>query len=685
MAESRTDDLNDLLEASRRVRRGFEPSWQIQIAFFLGKQWVSHDGMKLYEPELDPYRVKLVDNRIQPIIRTEIAKMTKQRPVFLATPRTADDEDVMAALMSERTTEFYWEELDLQRKLRSALLWSRVCGAGFWKICWDSQAGEQLEVFLDAEGKPVLDEDGRPLTPDRLNGQMVEGAQTKKIGMGDAACEVRSPFQTYPDDLCGDEGLAGATWIIEDTLKDVDEVRSRWNVEVEPDATGTALATMPLPGHRTEPPKEAVRVREFWGEPGSKWGSNGRHVVWAGEKVLHEDNNPYGWLPYEMFRGVVVPGQFWPTCVAEQLISPQTELNKRKSQVAENAQRIGNPSLLKSRQANVEWSGWPGEEVLYDDTMPNSVPSFLAPPEMPAYVREDIQRIEMSIQEISGQHEVSAGRVPAGVTAASAINLLQEQDDSRLGPDIAEMEIVLGSAGRKVLDLVAKYADDQRIMRLAGEEGGWDIIPFRNSALRGHTDVRVQAGSAMPRSKAAKMAQMNEVFNLVMQYGVDVKPRDLRKFFADYEVGGLERLFADLGNEEQQITRENRKLTQWANPNEPMQPNSWDNHEQHVEAHNEFRMSARFEQIVAEQPQVAMSFEAHIQLHQQALQQAQQAEQQAQIEQYRMQKQIDLEAEMAREQEETQREIAVAQLRNAGQRQASREVPSNGQTPRRRQ
>jgi hypothetical protein len=40
--------------------------------------------------------------------------------------------------------------------------------------------------------------------------------------------------------------------------------------------------------------------------------------------------------------------------------------------------------------------------------------------------------------EISGIHDVSKAMVPTGVTAASAINLLQEADDTRLGPEIAE-------------------------------------------------------------------------------------------------------------------------------------------------------------------------------------------------------------------------------------------------------
>src|SRR5208282_6452560 len=97
-------------------------------------------------------------------------------------------------------------------------------------------------------------------------------------------------------------------------------------------------------------------------------------------KILDDGPNPYKHLPYVMFRSIQVPGRFWPTSIAEQLRGPQTELNKIKSQIIENAQRMGNPAVLMSREANIQMSGVPGEEIEYDDLSPNSVPRYLVPP-----------------------------------------------------------------------------------------------------------------------------------------------------------------------------------------------------------------------------------------------------------------------------------------------------------------
>jgi hypothetical protein len=95
----------------------------------------------------------------------------------------------------------------------------------------------------------------------------------------------------------------------------------------------------------------------------------------------------------------------------------------------------------------------------------------------------------------------------------------------------------------------------------------------------------------MPRSKAAKQAAMTEFLGLAMQYGVELDPRSLRRFFKDYEVGGLERLFEDISRDELQVIREHRKMYN----GEAVNINDWDNDDIHIFAHEDELKSSRFE------------------------------------------------------------------------------------------
>lgn len=629
-------DLDKLAEQGRSARSRFEADWYLNLAYYAGDQWVMWVRGRLYQPALEPWRTTFVDNRIIGIVRTEVAKMTKQMPVFVATPTNGDEANIDAAKLTEDVLRHLWRKLDLQRRQRAVLKWSRVCGSGFWKIYWDSSAGDQVTILLGPDGRP-LDLGQGPIRADDPQAQqlLAQGATPKTIAEGDVCVEVRSPFEMVIDPLAGEEGLASAEWIIEETVQSMDYCRMRWpQAQLKEDADAIpGLAESRLnPGFSLDgggSQYKGVKVREFWHRPGSKF-PKGKYCVWACDQLLVEADLPYKTLPYVMFGGIDVPGRFWPTSVVSQLRGPQTEFNKTRSQMRENASRIGNPSLLISKYANVQYSGIPGEVVSYDaDGTQGSIPSYLQPPEMPAYVQNEIGLMENSFREISGQHEVTSGQVPGGVTAASAINLLQEQDDTRLGPDIHEMERALAEAGTMLAQLVARYYSDDRALQIVGPEGNWDIQAFRGQQLGDNTQVEVQAGSAMPQSKAAKMASMEQMLTLFIQNGVPLSQRQLGKYLRDMGVGGYEHLIEQFSADEGQIAREHRELGAGV----PLPINSYDDDDAHIEGHTTFQKSARYARL---DPPVKQIFEAHVQEHRDRVIAQQQAAMDQQLQQQAM-------------------------------------------------
>jgi hypothetical protein len=134
-----------------------------------GKQWLAFDGRQLFEPQLEPWRAKLVDNRIRGLVRKEIARMNKTRPVWVGVPATSDDVEIDAARLRERLFEHDWQYLDMARKKRAAQQWSRICGAGFLKITWDSSKGPGKKVLVDPQtASRSATTTGRRYTEDRV-------------------------------------------------------------------------------------------------------------------------------------------------------------------------------------------------------------------------------------------------------------------------------------------------------------------------------------------------------------------------------------------------------------------------------------------------------------------------------------------------------------------------------------
>jgi hypothetical protein len=272
--------------------------------------------------------------------------------------------------LTERALDSKWGDLKISRKLRYGLTWSRIAGAAFLKEWWDASQGDSTEILVYAPGheqagQAVRREGGgvmRAHQTDQLPAEYAEQVQPKKVAMGEICLELRNPFQIFPDALATEEGLESCEHLIEEAVYSRQWLEDRYGTEPvqglsENSDTHTDIAAR-LPGMTNSlledngaPGNRGIRVREFWAPPCSKYPS-GKRVVWAQDKILYEGSNPYPWLPYSMFTGTPVPGRFWPAAPVTDLISPQTELNKRRSQLAENAERFGNPALMRSSRTS---------------------------------------------------------------------------------------------------------------------------------------------------------------------------------------------------------------------------------------------------------------------------------------------------------------------------------------------
>jgi hypothetical protein len=664
VGDSTLEDLDQRIDASRAVRREFEGQWLLNIAMYVGKQWLRYDGTRLYEylPEddLDPL---IVDNRIQPAVRSEVAKITKTLPQWIGVPKDGTDEEVSAARLRERIFEHYWRALKIRSRYRLALNWSRIATAGFLKGTWDPQAGATMR-FLgrpDENGvlQPVKLDDGRVLTRERLKetgmtGAALDGLQDGARRMGDVRVDLRSPLEMFPDALAGEEGIETCEYIGEESTYSREALIRQFGDkgrELVADTSPSAgIGTPGMPGTNTYgvgrrggPGYQGIRVREYWSLPNVD-NPNGRHVIWVpkSSQLLLEEKLDYPWLPYVMFGGTPVPGRFWPDCMTTQLVPQQVNLNKTESQISANAERIGNPPLVQSYESlgdNDETDRpWrPGERLLYRDS--THEPHFLQLPELSAYIQNQIPQTENAIREISRQYEVQTGSVPAGVTAASAISMLQEAGDTVLGPDIDDAADGLVELGKRILHMVKQYVSDERVGRIAGDDDNWNFFRFRGDQLSDCDIDEVQIGSGVPDSRAAKQAAIQQILNLFIQNGIPLKPRDMRRVLRDMEIGGLDHLIASVSKDETQIQDENRRLLTGEGLDEPqpvfnpdgtpivgpdgrplfagMPVNSFDDDEGHIEGHEEMCKSPVWRELMRlpNGALIQQGILAHIELH----------------------------------------------------------------------
>ena len=183
----------------------------------------------------------------------------------------------------------------------------------------------------------------------------------------------------------------------------------------------------------------------------------------------------------------------------------------------------------------------------------------------------------------------SKAQVPTGVRSGLAIQYLQEQDDTRLGPIIMRFEEAEGECGHELLHIVKENYKEPRLIRIIGRDNRIEAFDFKGADLGDNLDVIVQAGSAFPLNKVAKQ---QFVLNLWLNK-IITEPRQILKML---EFGTFEEIYEDFAMDEKNAQEENRNMQQ-GNPEEV----EWfDNDDIHIYEHIRFIKANKLSPIIME-------------------------------------------------------------------------------------
>jgi hypothetical protein len=623
-------------------RNFIERQWYINLAFMYGKQYVAFrrsssvansNTSLLWVPPAPSWRVRAVINKIRPTVRTEIAQLTNNKPNATVVPASAEERDMYAAMAAEQV----WESLSTTKEfsaiIEDAIWWNQVCGNGYMKQWWDFNAGEKT----------------------------IPGTDKK---MGEICFASETPFHVFVPDLL-EKNIENQPYLIHAQMKPKDWVTLRYSEALKgkdvktQETTGREIfesAFLNLVGASSTQKQHMVLLLECYIKPGmsAMFPEGGMYTVLGDTIIQNFVGMPYAHKQYPFSKLDHIPsGKYYSTSSIEDLVPLQKEYNRKFSQIVENANRMSKLQIMCEEGAvdPRKMTTEPGQVIFYKPGYgkPEAAPS----PALPAYVPQIMDRLLNDYNDISGQHEITHGQVPPGVTAATAISFLQERDETKLSPTFASLERAIEKTARQALVLVHDYWTVEETIKITGPEGSFDSMTFKGSDLANNLDIRIEAGSALPTSKAARQAFILDMMKLGF-----IKPEDGLEVL---DMGGLAKIYERIQVDRRQAQRENLRMSKATpefleaydqqnqqmmaeNPNhfgedpvidevtgmpsvdpmtgmpvtQPKQPplivstNTWDNHQAHILHHNNYRKSQAFEMLPEETRQI---FEAHVQEH----------------------------------------------------------------------
>lgn len=631
-------DENDLIaygnryfERSAKAKRKSEMQWLLNIAFIAGDQLVSVNkytgSLDRINVEFDPdWVVRTVDNRILPVYRLLMAKLTKNKPMPAAKAHSREESDIQAARAAIKLEECHWSTLELDEIHPEMIAWLVATGNCFYKQFWNSQKGDRVIDLREMDTEAGLTEQGLPI--------MKAGAREEKyeFQLGDTDLILRSPFHCYPQP--GKTRIADMKMFGDAEIMDVDEIYDLYNVEVAPEKDNkyvrihTRIDNALQAGYIEESTEEnAATVKELSIMPCKKF-PKGFVFSWARDKMLYYREECQE-IPFTHFGLIKVPGRFWHKGVVEDLIPIQRRWNTLLSKIEMHNDYYNDPPVLVD--TNIidpeEWYGEPGLMIPKKRTSsPGEAVEVVRVPQLDQAIFEEIKILDQQFELVPVLNKVSYGKDTPNATSGIAINFLQEKDDDVVRPLVDIIEAGYAKVFKRDFKLCQDNYEEDRGFAIVGEDNKMEWVEFKKADLESNIDVGVEPGSAMPRSKVAQQALVLDMLEKGFFTDQRTGRPDFAKALKYMEFGSVDDIYKDAALDANQAGRENEAMKD----GRPTMPEDWHNHEAHIYEHDRLRKTADYENLPDEIKQL---FNVHIEAHKQFMGQGQQPAQPSQPEQ----------------------------------------------------
>ncbi len=231
----------------------------------------------------------------------------------------------------------------------------------------------------------------------------------------------------------------------------------------------------------------------------------GRYVVVAGGMVLRDEalyrkskrdpeNLKVPLVQVTASRFFIKDGEIHGQGLVRGLLSPQNRLNMAYSQVTDSRQRNGVDAVLATDGTRLT-SGWVdgynGRVLRFtpDPAHPNILPQHVPSRMIDASIYQEIDRILQHMRSFAGSTDADRGEAPRNVSAATAIQMLQEAVQGRREGREQELIDCFREIFSHQLLLLAEFAVEPRSFRRKTQSGQWEYLEFTGLDLAGHTDV----------------------------------------------------------------------------------------------------------------------------------------------------------------------------------------------------
>jgi len=521
------------------------------LAFISGEQWIGTQNRVLFTRKRDPNKLHLVFNLSGQILSKMMGRLSSIAPVFKARSDKQDPKSVAQSQVVNKLIRALDEKLDQPSRSWEILYWMSIGGVAFEYVPWVPDATMEPLPQFDEETNELLWSDvttGEQVPESIRQMALTQGAPKERfevveemVSAGDVGSEVLSPLQVFIDssvrsvqDLAPDQAVYIAKirtlgWIeanyklSDDTLE---EIKGNPNVRILStdikqfgDPTGSVNLQDLIPrvqgSQDQNDPELSVVVERY--QPISSVNPRGKYTAFIPNgEVLHDGDNPYGEIPLVDYHWGPTTTSFWSNDYVSDMVAPQRFLNKRLSQLGEqaNASIYADDLLgptLKREDVPADYPA-PIENGLNEAGV--KMVQRRDPPQLPGWFMQSIDLTIKLLREISGGADLfSESKFPGQLRGPMAVPMLQEIIDTQWGNLYQHLGQRMAKVKEMRVNRVKQFYPAFRTMHYTDRNMRDEVFIFHTSdILRSGADyhITVERGSLIPELRALREARIRE-------------------------------------------------------------------------------------------------------------------------------------------------------------------------------
>ena len=437
---------------------------------------------------------KFAVNHLHDMTETRISKLCRVKPAVNVLPTNDEFEDRNAAKATKYLIDHIWyinniEELR-QKMLRNAFIF----GEAYCFVLWDKHKGDLHPAYTEAQKLGMAEDTMGP------------------VHIGDISYELELPWRVHLQrqkqmsdvEYCFRTSVAPTHTLKKEYPKKATKLKESTHVK--------AFDTSSISDHLLE---EETVVYEFYHKK-TRHCNKGYYVKFTKDVVLELDYLPFshGELPFIRMTDMDEPEKLNGVSSYEIVAPIQKMHDNLSTMLAKNIYLMGHAKWVMPRGAcKIESLGNDNTIVQYQGPVaPQMLQTRPNPPE--AYGFRDSLRNELG--QIYGIQGVSRGQPPKGVTAAVALQYLNEQEQERNSTTVIKHNDMVKNLAKMTIAVAGDYyePDDGRMLRIVGKNNKFSIRHFDSANLSKSYDVRMELGTGLPESKAGKVQRIVEIMQM---------------------------------------------------------------------------------------------------------------------------------------------------------------------------